>query len=110
MQMRELFEAPREAGNHVRRCQLAPLPFSPEPLMFAFAFATGIENSAPTIKSGKVRMDQLEKRGFYQRCSATLRSMRCSSGAFNAQRFLSLDLNYGHEVDSRVYRFLMETA
>jgi hypothetical protein len=36
--------------------------------------------------------------------------MGCSSGAFNAQRFLSLDLNYGHEVDSRVYRFLMETA
>ncbi|HSV02880.1 MAG TPA: family 1 glycosylhydrolase [Phenylobacterium sp.] len=34
--------------------------------MFNFAFATGIENSAPTIDGGKRRMDELEKCGFYK--------------------------------------------
>jgi beta-glucosidase/6-phospho-beta-glucosidase/beta-galactosidase len=29
-------------------------------------FATGIENSCPTIKGGKVRVDELEKAGFYK--------------------------------------------
>jgi beta-glucosidase/6-phospho-beta-glucosidase/beta-galactosidase len=33
----------------------------------AFIFATGIENSAPTIEGGKVRMDELEKCGHYER-------------------------------------------
>jgi beta-glucosidase/6-phospho-beta-glucosidase/beta-galactosidase len=31
-----------------------------------FIFATGIENSAPTIEGGKVRMDEMEKCGHYQ--------------------------------------------
>jgi beta-glucosidase/6-phospho-beta-glucosidase/beta-galactosidase len=31
-----------------------------------FIFATGIENSNPTIQNGKVRMDELEKCGHYQ--------------------------------------------
>jgi beta-glucosidase/6-phospho-beta-glucosidase/beta-galactosidase len=31
-----------------------------------FMFATGIENSAPTIQGGQVRMDEMEKCGFYQ--------------------------------------------
>jgi beta-glucosidase len=39
---------------------------SAEPLVFTFAFATGIENSAPTIEGGRVRMDELEKCGFYK--------------------------------------------
>jgi beta-glucosidase len=34
--------------------------------MFAFMFATGIENSAPTIDGGKTRVDELEKCGFYK--------------------------------------------
>jgi beta-glucosidase len=34
--------------------------------MFTFAFATGIENSAPTIDGGRRRMDELEKCGFYK--------------------------------------------
>ena len=34
--------------------------------MFSFMFATGIENSCPTIKGGKVRVDELEKCGFYK--------------------------------------------
>jgi len=34
--------------------------------MFTFAFATGIESSAPTIQGGRVRMDQMEKSGFYK--------------------------------------------
>ena len=32
-----------------------------------FLFATGIENSCPTIKSGRTRIDELERCGFYQR-------------------------------------------
>src|ERR1700712_2270004 len=31
-----------------------------------FLFATGIENSTPTIKNGKERVDELEKCGHYQ--------------------------------------------
>ena len=31
-----------------------------------FMFATGIENSNPTIQGGKVRVDQLESCGFYK--------------------------------------------
>src|SRR4029078_3920437 len=33
----------------------------------AFIFATGIENSAPTIKGGRVRIDEMEKCGHYER-------------------------------------------
>ncbi len=33
----------------------------------AFMFATGIENSAPTIQQGKVRVDEMEKCGHYTR-------------------------------------------
>ena len=33
----------------------------------AFIFATGIENSYPTIQGGKVRVDEMEKCGHYQR-------------------------------------------
>lgn len=29
---------------------------------------------------------------------------------FNSQRFLSLDLNYGHDVDARTYRYLLENG
>src|SRR5262245_19372758 len=32
----------------------------------AFMFATGIENSAPTIRNGRVRIDELEKCGHYK--------------------------------------------
>src|SRR4051794_12165218 len=32
----------------------------------AFMFATGIENSAPTIDNGRTRVDEMEKCGFYQ--------------------------------------------
>ena len=31
-----------------------------------FIFATGIENSIPTINNGKVRMDEMEKCGHYK--------------------------------------------
>lgn len=34
--------------------------------MFSFMFATGIENSTPTINGGKTRVDELEKCGFYK--------------------------------------------
>jgi len=34
--------------------------------MFTFAFATGIEASAPTINHGRLRMDEMEKCGFYE--------------------------------------------
>jgi beta-glucosidase/6-phospho-beta-glucosidase/beta-galactosidase len=34
--------------------------------MFTFAFATGIENSSPTINGGRERVDELEKCGFYK--------------------------------------------
>jgi beta-glucosidase/6-phospho-beta-glucosidase/beta-galactosidase len=34
--------------------------------MFSFMFATGIENSCPTIKGGTVRVDEMEKCGFYK--------------------------------------------
>lgn len=34
--------------------------------MFYFMFATGIENSVPTINGGKTRVDELEKCGFYK--------------------------------------------
>ncbi len=34
--------------------------------MFTFVFATGIENSAPTIGEGRERVDELEKCGFYK--------------------------------------------
>ena len=33
--------------------------------MFSFMFATGIENSIPTIQNGSKRVDELEKCGFY---------------------------------------------
>jgi beta-glucosidase/6-phospho-beta-glucosidase/beta-galactosidase len=33
----------------------------------AFMFATGIENSAPTIQNGRVRMDEMEKCGHYDK-------------------------------------------
>lgn len=32
-----------------------------------FMFATGIENSAPTIGGGKMRVDEMEKCGHYER-------------------------------------------
>ena len=32
----------------------------------AFMFATGIENSAPTIEGGRVRVDEMEKCGHYR--------------------------------------------
>ena len=34
--------------------------------MIGFMFATGIENSVPTIQGGKVRVDEMEKCGFYK--------------------------------------------
>ncbi len=34
--------------------------------MFSFMFATGIENSVPTIKGGRERVDEMEKCGFYK--------------------------------------------
>jgi beta-glucosidase/6-phospho-beta-glucosidase/beta-galactosidase len=34
--------------------------------MFSFMFATGIENSCPTIQNGRHRVDELEKCGFYK--------------------------------------------
>jgi beta-glucosidase/6-phospho-beta-glucosidase/beta-galactosidase len=34
--------------------------------MFPFMFATGIENSVPTINNGRERVDELEKCGFYK--------------------------------------------
>ncbi len=34
--------------------------------MFSFMFATGIENSVPTIRGGAERVDELEKCGFYK--------------------------------------------
>lgn len=34
--------------------------------MFTFAFATGIESSAPTIDQGRVRVDEMAKCGFYE--------------------------------------------
>ena len=34
--------------------------------MFSFMFATGIENSVPTIKGGTERVDEMEKCGFYK--------------------------------------------
>jgi beta-glucosidase/6-phospho-beta-glucosidase/beta-galactosidase len=33
----------------------------------AFMFATGIENSSPTIQNGRVRIDEMEKCGHYER-------------------------------------------
>jgi beta-glucosidase len=33
----------------------------------AFMFATGIENSSPTIKNGKVRVDEMDKCGHYEK-------------------------------------------
>ncbi|RUZ18079.1 glycoside hydrolase family 1 protein, partial [Mesorhizobium sp. M7A.F.Ca.CA.001.04.1.1] len=35
--------------------------------MFTFMFATGIENSTPTIRGGRERVDELEKCRFYHR-------------------------------------------
>src|SRR5262245_3385901 len=35
----------------------------------AFAFATGVENSYPTIDNGKTRVDEMEKCGHYARWS-----------------------------------------
>ena len=35
-------------------------------MAFPFLFATGIENSNPTIDHGRVRVDELEKCGHYQ--------------------------------------------
>ena len=32
----------------------------------AFMFATGVENSSPTINQGRTRIDQMEKCGHYQ--------------------------------------------
>lgn len=37
-----------------------------------FMFATGIENSIPTIQGGRVRIDEMEKCGFYRRWRADL--------------------------------------
>ena len=34
--------------------------------MFNFMFATGIENSIPTINGGRTRVDELEKCRFYE--------------------------------------------
>jgi beta-glucosidase/6-phospho-beta-glucosidase/beta-galactosidase len=44
----------------------APL-LSQHPPMPAFLFATGVENSAPTIEHGRVRMDEMDKCGHYAR-------------------------------------------
>jgi beta-glucosidase/6-phospho-beta-glucosidase/beta-galactosidase len=35
-------------------------------LFTGFIFATGIENSIPTIENGRVRMDEMEKCGHYR--------------------------------------------
>ena len=34
--------------------------------MLTFMFATGIENSVPTINNGRERVDEMEKCGFYK--------------------------------------------
>lgn len=34
--------------------------------MFSFMFATGIENSCPTVQGGRVRVDEMAKCGFYE--------------------------------------------
>jgi beta-glucosidase len=50
----------RDRGrNGRRRDAMAPTPF--------FLFATGIENSAPTIQGGRVRVDQMEASHHYER-------------------------------------------
>jgi beta-glucosidase len=36
----------------------------------AFMFATGVENSSPTIQNGRLRVDQMEKCGHYERWRA----------------------------------------
>ena len=44
------------------RCRTEAMPFNPY-----FMFATGIENSNPTIDGGRIRVDQMEKCGHYER-------------------------------------------
>src|SRR5215207_1212062 len=39
---------------------------SENPMVPYFLFATGIENSSPTIHSGRVRIDELDSCGFYR--------------------------------------------
>src|SRR4051812_36738728 len=38
-------------------------------MTFTFLFATGIENSCPTINQGRVRVDEMEKCGHYAQWS-----------------------------------------
>jgi beta-glucosidase/6-phospho-beta-glucosidase/beta-galactosidase len=44
--------------------------------MSGFLFATGIENSIPTINNGRLRMDELEKCGHYQHWETDFRLVR----------------------------------
>ncbi|WP_249222630.1 family 1 glycosylhydrolase [Noviherbaspirillum sp. L7-7A] len=44
--------------------------------MSGFIFATGIENSIPTIDGGRLRMDELEKCGHYQHWETDFRLVR----------------------------------
>ena len=41
-----------------------------------FMFATGIENSAPTINQGRTRVDEMEKCGFYKHWRTDFRLVR----------------------------------
>nr|MBV0878382.1 family 1 glycosylhydrolase [Noviherbaspirillum sp. L7-7A] len=45
-------------------------------MMSGFIFATGIENSIPTIDGGRLRMDELEKCGHYQHWETDFRLVR----------------------------------
>ena len=62
--------------------------------MIYFMFATGIENSCPVIDGGRTRMDELEKCHHYELW----------------RRDLSLDLNYGHRVNSQMYEYLRDNG
>lgn len=53
----EWMESKRARSRHLRKWQTRP----------DFLFATGIENSAPTLQGGRVRMDEMELCGHYDR-------------------------------------------
>jgi len=58
-----------------------------------FLFATGIENSAPTLQGGRVRRDQLAECGFYERwCEdfALVRALGCTALRYGPQLHATL--------------------
>ncbi|HEV7265735.1 MAG TPA: family 1 glycosylhydrolase [Falsiroseomonas sp.] len=88
-------------------------PPATAPASSGFMFATGIENSAPTIQGGRIRRDQLAECGFYDRWRedlALVQELGCTFLRYGPQLHTTLrgpgwhDWSFAHETFSEIRR------